>query len=406
MKGGLEPSAELRTKVATIASYLSMYSPRAQEEVGPRLWRSYFRHELERFLKETGISVSFEFLEPWLWGLDKRGGRTLFQVADRGVVRLEFIDKVDILDGEVGRTSLETVHRYKPGDWESKVDEVYAKCVCLNNQMQQWNSLYESIGAAGEENWWSEFAQALEDMVQREPNFGLAWAYLARAYEEIGRREDAKKAAATAAKVNPDNPLTVGALLGVTEDATEMVEFVEQTKQPIQTIRLLASSPDHVALCELLYCAYLSVGRVKEALTVCETLVEMHPQEATYRLTLGNMFFGAIYNTKGIPRDSIKRFRFRIDAAPQVWAPMLETLKKENPSFYKALTDSRYESSISSEGEYILNQITLGALGCSYELARKTAEEQFVKAMQLSTDEHVREMAKSQLVALRVMDKK
>jgi hypothetical protein len=183
----------------------------------------------------------------------------------------------------------------------------------------------------------------------------------------------------------------------------EIVKLIEATDNPTQIIRLLvhALSTKSENMCESLLFAFVSVGKVKEAQLVLETLVQMYPEEAIHRIALGNMFFGALYNLKRPSGDPINRLRFLINADPKVWAPMVETLKQVDSALYGAITDKEREPA--SEPRWF-KQISLEALGCSYEFARKTAEEHFIKAMQLSGDMEIREQAKQALVTLRMMD--
>jgi len=197
--------------------------------------------------------------------------------------------------------------------------------------------------------------------------------------------------------------------LSVAYTPEQTVELIEATDNIPVTIKLLvyAYSTSHDTESWPIFGAFLTMGKVKEALLVLETLVQIYPEDAKYRIAFGNMFYGALHNTKVPPVDSVRILRSLIDTAPKLWAPMLETLKKEDTHLYKTLTGSRYESSISSEDERIFNRITLAALDCSYEFARKTAEEQFTEAMRLSKGRNKKdwEQAKQALVALRMIDK-
>jgi len=164
-------------------------------------------------------------------------------------------------------------------------------------------------------------------------------------------------------------------LITVPHSPSEIIKLIEDTKDAKQTIKLLALSSNRETICEPLVGIYLSVGKVKEAQLVIETLIQTYPKEAMYHLTLGNMFFGALYNA----------------TKPRI----------EKDPLYRFLTDKKHKP---STDEAWASQITLEALGCSYEFARKAAEEQFTEAMQLSRDKSIREQARLALVTLKMMD--
>lgn len=179
-------------------------------------------------------------------------------------------------------------------------------------------------------------------------------------------------------------------------------KLIEETKDPAQIIKLLALSPNCETMCEPLFGIYLSVGKVKEAKLVIEILIQTYPKEAMYHVTLGDMFFGALYNARKSRADAIPSLRQVIDATGQAGAETLEMLQRVDPPLYKTLANKKYES---SSCEASANQITLEALGCSYKLARDIAEREFMEAMRLSPDERLKQQVKHQLVTLRMMDK-
>ncbi len=138
------------------------------------------------------------------------------------------------------------------------------------------------------------------------------------------------------------------------------------------------------------------LGGCKEAPFVLETLVSIYPENAEYHLSLGYLFFGALYNSNTPPEDLYSRMRrTMIGTAGKGGEKLLKTLERSDPHLYKALTDREYETRLKDKQEAFASftsKVTLEALGCSYEFARKRAEEQFMEAMQLSKDNRISNM--------------
>ncbi len=184
----------------------------------------------------------------------------------------------------------------------------------------------------------------------------------------------------------------------------EITGLIEATGDPEQTIKLLALSSDWESTCTLLHLAYAVLGRCKEAKFVLETLISIYPENAQCHLLLGCLFRGALYNANPPPRDLVSSLRNLIEATGKAGEETLNMFKRLDPYVYRALTDREYEQHV-NEIEDMLSQVTLEALGCSYDYAYKRAEELFREAMRLSKDRRTREKVCSAMSSLKMYHK-
>jgi len=184
----------------------------------------------------------------------------------------------------------------------------------------------------------------------------------------------------------------------------EIVELIEATGDPEQTIKLLALSSDWESTFAVLHMAYAVLGRCKEAKFVLETLISIYPENPHGYLLLGCLFRGALFNANPPPRDSTASLRNLIETTGKAGEETLNMFKRLDPYAYRALTDREHEQ----RGEEIrdmLSQVTLEALGYSWDFAYNRAEELFKEAMRLSRDKKTREQAWSAMSSLKMYHK-
>jgi hypothetical protein len=150
------------------------------------------------------------------------------------------------------------------------------------------------------------------------------------------------------------------------ENPEEIVKLIEGTKDPKHTINLLLLSPSYDSNSAILFWAYLAIGQVVESAKILRDCNWLHPKDAQLELALGNFYFSALCNAKG-------------------WGLELDFLELEM--------------------ELKLEQITLDALGLSFEVARDATERLFLNAIRLSTDAKFKQQASAALATLRMMER-
>ncbi len=184
----------------------------------------------------------------------------------------------------------------------------------------------------------------------------------------------------------------------------EITGLIEATGDPEQTIKLLALSSDWESTCVAISFAYTVLGRCKEAKCVLKTLLSIYPENAECHLALGCLFRGALQNANPPPRNSVSSLRNLIETTGEAGEETLNMFKRLDSYVHRALTDGEYEQHVNEIAD-MLSQVTLEALGCSYDYAYKRAEELFREAMQLSKDRRTREQALSAMSSLKMYHK-
>jgi len=193
--------------------------------------------------------------------------------------------------------------------------------------------------------------------------------------------------------------------LGLTSQTPEeIIGLIEATGDPKETIKLLVLSDEWESTCGVIQIAYAVLDRCQESKFVLDTVISIYPENPYGYLLLGGLFRHALQNANPAPRDSIARFRELLETTGKTGDEWLNEIKASNPRFYRALTDREYEQEIEKR-EDMLSQVTLEALGCSWDLAYNRAEELFKEAMRVSGDKKTREMAWADLSSLKMYHK-
>lgn len=192
--------------------------------------------------------------------------------------------------------------------------------------------------------------------------------------------------------------------LGLTSHTPEeIVGLIEATGDPKETIKLLVLSDEWEDMYGV-HMAYALLGRCQESKFVLDTVISIYPENPYGYLLLGCLFRGALQNANPPPRDSIARFRKLLETTGKAGEEWLNEIKASNPRLYRALTDREYEQK-TDKIEDMLSQVTLEALGCSWDFAYNRAEELFKEAMRVSRDKKTRDMAWSDLSSLKMYHK-
>jgi len=184
----------------------------------------------------------------------------------------------------------------------------------------------------------------------------------------------------------------------------EIIGLIEATGDPKETIKLLVLSDDWESTCGVLQIAYAVLGRCQESKFVLDTVISISPENPYGYLLLGCLFRGALQNANPPPRDSIARFRKSLETTGKAGEEWLNEIKASNPHFYRLLTHRKSEQD-SKEMVDMFSQVTLEALGCSWDFAYNRAEELFKEAMRVSRDKETKERAWSDLSSLKMYHK-
>ena len=184
----------------------------------------------------------------------------------------------------------------------------------------------------------------------------------------------------------------------------EIIGLIEATGDPKETIKLLVLSDDWESTCGVIQIAYAVLGRCQESKFVLDTVISIYPENPYGYLLLGCLFRGALQNANPPPRGSTARLRKLLETTGRAGEEWLNEIKASNPRQYRALTDREYEQEIDKTVD-MLSQVTLEALGCSWDFAYNRAAELFKEAMRVSRDKKIREMAWSDLSSLKMYNK-
>jgi len=208
----IEPSEELLNKVRFMQTFFAekegeksryikeMVEKLPQDRIGTR------DESLSALDILTGaIRISSKTISK---GLLKKEYRTLYQVTEREIVRLEF---VDILRGSGTTVSiqLEAVRKYEPGGWVQRLEPMYQKCLDIQDLREQKPLLEKKLQTA-------ENAREIVALVEetKEPKYVVNLlllsdhydtnsALLFGAYLEVGRVSEAVKIVREAARLHP-----------------------------------------------------------------------------------------------------------------------------------------------------------------------------------------------------------
>ena len=181
----------------------------------------------------------------------------------------------------------------------------------------------------------------------------------------------------------------------------EIVELVEATGDPKETVRLLVLSDEWEGMAGVLNIAYAVLGRCREARFVLDTVISIYPENPSGYLLLGCLFRGALQNANPPPRGSISNFRKLLETTGTAGEEWLNEIRVSDPRFYRVLTDRERELEAEKSGD-ALSPVTLEALDCSWDFAYDMAEEMFREAMRRSRDKETKERARSALSSLKL----
>jgi len=365
------------------------------------LEQPYFKYQLEHFLTQLDISISGQVLHPrGLSRLFSSGSRIAYRVIEKGLVRLEFTDKVT----RSART-LESVRTYDPGDWERKIGLAYQKCLDLNKYARQAVSLQQHLARAERTQDWEELVEYLQGIVNENPEFGLAWSYLALVYEYLGVYGNAARAAAVSLAITPDDS-TAQILWDALPAGVGVDWFVDWLEA------LVNENPNLAFVRSWLALEYAYHGRIKDAQKAATTAVELAPDNGWCHLNFSRLYQMAMSNAtfdQATLWQAPEELRLLIETTGQAGRNYLRMLQRVDPSLHRRITRKKQPSGVEVEAyKHFMEKfegLTLEALGCSYEEARQKAENHAREAMRLATDRKLADLARDQLLTVKAVER-
>jgi tetratricopeptide (TPR) repeat protein len=377
-----------------------------------------------------------------IWGVYCRvnhlpGGGHLYQAGGKFIAKMRFIVETN---GSI------VVRKYRPGDWESALEATY-------NHARLWRTSAEAM---------QEFAdllpngQTIEDrvlfvekLVNERPDW--AWPFLGLVYSIAGRFKDAEKVYIGGVKMWPDTSsphdylaefylcaLVNAGLLSLPDDFShpewaklsfndlgytfeELTRLAE--KHAAEALRL--APPKNTVSRRTLQKKLSVLRHLPEALSTLGTdelelrqtqqMLENNPDEAVHRIEQivsrnpdsvpGWQGLGLGYMKTGRAKDAERALLKAISLAPSDPYPRLglSTLYKVAMGASKGVTAPSNVTAPPGYGD-IFGDITLEALGCSYEYARKMVEEHANKVLKLTGDKEFRRAARNSLEEIRMLD--
>ncbi|MBN2075187.1 MAG: hypothetical protein JW762_06525 [Dehalococcoidales bacterium] len=371
-----------------------------------------------------------------IWGVYCRvnhlpGGGHLYQAGGKFITKVRFVVETN---GSI------VVRKYKPGDWESALEATY-------NHARLWRTRAEAM---------QEFADLLpngqtiegrvlfvEKLVSERPDW--TWPFLGLVYSIAGRFKDAEKVYIGGIKMWPDTStphdylaefylcaLANAGLLSPPDNFShpewakmslhnlgytieEVIRLAE--KHVKEALRL--APPKNTASRRPLQKKLSILRRLPEALSTLGTdelelrqtqqMLENNPDEAVYRIEQivsrnpdsapSWEGLGLGYMKTGRARDAERALLKAISLSPRDPGPHLNM-----STLYKvAIGASKGVTAPPGYGD-IFGDITLEALGCSYEYARKMVKEHANEVLKLTGDKEYRRTAKNSLEEIKMLD--
>jgi len=311
-------------------------------------------------------------------------GALFFQAGGKFIARLRFTVEED---GAI------TVHKYEPGDWESKVDLVYRAARRLHETFAIARETAECANLV-------EVAERLEKMKGRYADSAIFYFLLARVYLDTGQYEQALDAIVTSLKLGLDDPddekQALAMLVPIVEKGGSSID-IQRVAQKIEEVAV--QRPESAITWTILGRIYLYIGKFKDAESVSMKAVVLDPSSAACHYNLSAIYSMACYNAKNpalfSPVSPIEKLRLLTRGL------RLDGLQRIDPSLYKAITEGK-----ESRPDERLQGLTPEALGHSYESARHLAEKHTREVIKLSKaeEEILNKAAREQLVTLRMTD--
>jgi len=311
-------------------------------------------------------------------------GAFFYQAGGRFIARLRFTVSED---GSI------TIHKYKPGDWESKVDLAYQ----VSRRLQETFAIARETADCAD---LIEVAERLEKMKGRYADSAFFYFVLANAYLDTGQYQQTLDAVVTSLSIGLDDPgyeeHALGMLVPIVEKGGSAID-IKRVAQQIEEVTV--QRPKSAIAWTMLGRIYLFTGKFKEAESVSTKAVALDPSSAVCHYNLSAIYSMACYNAKNpelfseSPVEELRRLAHGL---------RLDELQRADPSLYKAIVEGE-----KPRADKRLQGLTSEALGYSYESARHLAEKHTREVIRLSKAEEqaLNKAAREQLVTLRMTDK-
>ena|GEM_PF-5376872 len=412
-----EPSRELLEKVMAVADAKSVVP------TGARL-----------YLNDWGVYCRMNRLP---------GGGRLYQAGGKFIAKLRFIVETN---GSI------VVRKYRPGGWECALEATYNYARLSRTYLEAKLKLLEA------EQEFSNLPNGqcienrvllVEKLVNERPDW--TWPFLGTVYSEAGRFKDAEMVYIKGIEMWPNTSsphdylaefylyaLANAGLLSPPDDFSHpewaKVSLNDIGYTFVQVIRLAEkhvaealrlAPPKDSALRGSLREKLSVLRRLPEALSTLGTdelelrqtqqMLENNPDEAVHRIEQivsrnpdsapGWEGLGLGYMKTGRARDAERALLKAISLSPRDPGPHLNmsTLYKVVMGALRGVTAPPGVVTPPGYGD-IFGDITLEALGCSYEYARKMAEEHAHEVLKLTGDKEFRRAARNSLEEIRMLD--
>lgn len=311
-------------------------------------------------------------------------GAFFYQAGGRFIARLRFTVSED---GSI------TIHKYEPGDWESKVDLAYR----VSRRLQEIYAIARETADCAN---LVEVVERLEQMKGRYADSAFFYFALARAYLDTGQYQQVLDAVVASLNLGLDEPEyeehALAMLVPIVEEGGSAID-IQRVAQQIEEVTV--QRPKSAIVWTMLGRIYLFTGKFKEAESVSMKAVALDPSSAVCHYNLSAIYSMACYNAKnpelfsGSPVDDLRRLTHGL---------RMDKLQRADPSLYKAIVEGE-----EPRADKRLQELTPEALGRSYESARHLAEKHTREVIRLSKAEGktLSKAAREQLVTLRMTDK-
>ena len=207
-----EPSEDLLNKVR----FMYRYFAEKEDE------KSRYIRETVQELPQDRIGIRDESLlalemltgairissKTMLKGLFKKECRTIYQLTEREIIRLEFVDMVRG-SGATASIHLESVGKYEPGDWVQKLEPIYQKCLEIQNLREHIPLLERRLQTAENAGKIVKLVEETEEpkyivnLLLLSDHYDANSALLFGAYLEVGRISEAVRIVQEAACLHP-----------------------------------------------------------------------------------------------------------------------------------------------------------------------------------------------------------
>jgi hypothetical protein len=206
MRDNQIPSEEIIDEVRHIASFNLTFSQRRANELGEQAGlRTYLGDQFRLTLNELELNISYKKSKNY-WG---NKPRTNYIVSHKGAIQLEF---VDLIGGE-NCHELESVLKYHPGEWVTKLKTAYQQSKNIKSKLTKAFNIIKQLSSNNEITCDEivKLVEATEDEKETIKFLSLtslwetACIKIASSYTFLGRIKEAEFVYNTLVSTHPEN---------------------------------------------------------------------------------------------------------------------------------------------------------------------------------------------------------